>query len=444
MAAPPFDPSYVAANPFDIYTDTPIIKTPNPNLPGGHCNFVDLTPGANGAKCGCRRFWSRSSGGALAPDQNHWCMCNHHACYHEEGDRDAQFPDIQFPDVQLPNQENEKPRTGREPLSPVVDWTLKTPPAVPGMDFPSFSAPENLSFLNRTPGNVNSINKMPASQATGASLPDTLSWGGLIQSQPQAAPLPPIPSQCLMPSQTASTTSSAQAKYLRPFAGKGLQTLSGPAGAKPPESLGPESPQVAAPPAPEGSTAPAESFVFVVPDQQGSEIARVGTPSQVDSRPSSFSGMSRRAFKNLTETVSSHDQRLDRLETVSFAASGHDECQDKHDHADLRITELESRVDEVEKLVNDNQSVVSRRDDASVISVSTSCTSRPTHSQEMYSQVQSLQAQVAHLQSMVPSSNHPWAVEVVFLPFPSKKSGKKLTSSRRSPSSRVMIGPNFP
>ncbi|KAH6891382.1 hypothetical protein B0T10DRAFT_485121 [Thelonectria olida] len=403
MAAPPFDPSYVTANPFDIYTDTPVVKTPNPNLPGGHCNFVDLTPGANGAKCGCRRFWSRSSGGTLAPEQNHWCMCNHHACYHEEGDRDAQFPD-----VQVPGQENEKPRTGREPLSPMIDWTLKTPPAVPGMDFPSFSAPENLSFLNRTPENVNPISRIPASQVTGASLPDTLSWGNLIQSQPQALPLPPIPSQCMMPSQTASTTSSAQAKYLRPFAGKGLQTLSGVTGPKQPTT------------APEGSTVPAESFVFVTQDQQSSGTPQASPPSQ-ESRAASTTGISRRAFKNLSETVSGHDQRLDRLETVSFTAPGHEDCQEKHDHADIRITELESRVDEVEKLVNDNQSVVSRRDDASIISVSTSTTSRPTHSQEIYSQVQSLQAQVAHLQSLMPSPSHPWSVEVVFLPFALKK-----------------------
>ncbi|KAI5467146.1 hypothetical protein BGZ63DRAFT_370470 [Mariannaea sp. PMI_226] len=425
MATPSFDPSHLTANPFDIYTDTPILRNTSTNLPGGSCNFVDLSPGANGAKCGCRRFWTRSSGGTLAPEQTHWCMCNHHACYHEEGDRDFQFPDLN-----LLNQENEKPRiTGREPLSPVIDWTTKTSPAVPGQNLPSFSVPETLSFLHRTPENPSPNYRPPPTQNELASLPDTMSWGGLIQSQPQAAPLPPIPSQCLMPSQTASTTSSAHAKYLRPFAGKGLNTLSGVAGSKSPpppppiqdKSL-PTAGAIVSAIAPEGSTVRAESFVFIAQDHQDAESPPVDTSIQGNQHTASFSGVSRRAFKNLSETVSGHDQRLDRLETVSFAAPGHEECHEKHDHADIRITELESRVDEVEKLVNDNHSVVSRRgDDASVVSVSTSITSRPTYSQELQSQVQVLQAQVAHLQSLIPSTNHPWEIEVVFLPFPLKK-----------------------
>jgi hypothetical protein len=134
-------------------------------------------------------------------------------------------------------------------------------------------------------------------------------------------------------------------------------------------------------------------------------------------------------FKNMSDTVSSHEQRLDRLETVSFSAAGHDDCQEKIDHFDLRVTELESRMEEVEKLAgNDNASVVGRRtekpDDTasqSTVSVATSITSRGDRSQELYSQVQSLQAQVAQLQSALPTWNQPWEVEVVFLPFPLKK-----------------------
>lgn len=421
MAAPPFDPSRLAANPFDIYNDAPIIRTPNPVLPGGGCNFVDLTPGANGAKCGCRRFWSRGNGNNLAPDQAHWCMCNHHACYHEEGDRDGTFPDVHS--VHILGQENEKPRTGREPLSPVMDLTLKTPPAVPGMDFLSFNGGGTLSFVNRTPEDVGPYPRIPASPNPGASMPDTLSWGGLIQSQPQATLMPPIPSQCMMLSQTASTTSSAQAKYLRPFAGRGLQTLSGVVAPKPPQTHIQDKPQVLnSAVAAEGPTAQADSFVFVTQDQCGPDTPQADTPTQAEPRVAGFNAISRRAFKNLSETVSGHDQRLDRLETVSFAAPGHEECHDKHDHADIRITDLECRIDEVEKLANEANSVGSRRgDDASLVSVSTNTTSRPTHSQELYSQVQSLQAQVVHLQSLMPSPNHPWEVEVVFLPFPLKK-----------------------
>ncbi|KAK7431717.1 hypothetical protein QQZ08_001654 [Neonectria magnoliae] len=418
MAATPYDTFHLGANPFDIYNDSPVIRSPNPVLPGGACNFVDLTPGANGAKCGCRRFWSRCHVGNMAPDQAPWCMCNHHACYHEEGDRDGPFPD-----VPVIGQENEKPRTGREPLSPVMDLTLKTPPTVPGMDLPSFSAGPGLSFINRTPETAGQYPRIPASPNAGASMPDTLSWGGLIQSQPHATLLPPIPSQCMLPSQTTSTTSSAHGKYLRPFAGKGLQTLSGVAGPKLPQTHIQEKPQAIKPAAAnEESAAQADSFVFVTQDQCDPDTPQAETPTQAEPRAIGFNAISRRAFKNLSETVGSHDQRLDRLETVSFPAPGHEECHEKHDHADIRITDLESRVDEVEKLVGDTTSIASRRgDDVSLASVSTNNTSRPTHSQELYSQVQSLQAQVMHLQSLMPSPNHPWEVEVVFLPFPLKK-----------------------
>ena len=422
MAATPFDPSHLGANPFDIYNDGAVNKNNAPLLPGGSCNFVDLSPGANGARCGCRRFWSRCSVGNLVSDQTHWCMCNHHACYHEDGGRDSHVPE-----PNIPGQENEKPRTGRDPLSPVMDITIKTPTTIPGMDFPSFISPGGaLSFIHHKPEEITSNTGVAASPRPGSTMPDTLLWENFIQSQPGAQALPPIPSQCLMPSQTASTTSSAQARYLRPFAGKGLQTLSGATGPKP-RSTPPDRFQDLKPASERHNPhAQADSFVFVTQDDNVPDTLRPDTPTQAEPRAQqiSQSAVSRRAFKNLADTVGGHEQRLDRLETVSFSAPGHEECHDKHDHTDVRITELEGRVEEVERMVNDNGSVVSRsgrHDAASVVSVSTSTTSRPAHSQELYSQVQSLQAQMVQLQSMMPTASHPWEVEVVFLPFPLKK-----------------------
>ncbi|KAM5352535.1 hypothetical protein ACJ41O_005257 [Fusarium nematophilum] len=432
MAATPFDPSHFAPNAFDIYNDAVAVKTATSNLPGGACNFVDLSPGANGARCGCRRFWSRCSMGNLVPDQTQWCMCNHHACYHEEGDRDAQSPE-----VNLPGQENEKPRTGREPLSPVMDLTLKTPTAVPGLEFLSFSGGNALSLIQRTPEDAATQPRISPSSNAGASasIPDTLSWGGFLQSQPDPSAMPPIPAQCLLASQTASTTSSAQAKYLRPFAGKGLHTLSGVTGNKPLPPLQDKNHCSKQAVAPEEQSAIAESFVYVSQDQRPPDTPRAGTPTQSEPRAAVYNAaISRRAFKNLSDTVSSHDQRLDRLETVSFTTPGHEDCHEKHDHADIRMADLESRVDEVEKLVNDNSSVVSRpADDASVVSVSSNATSRPTHSQELWSQVQSLQAQVVQLQSLMPSPTHPFDVEVVFLPFPLKKVWQEVQQFKNEP-----------
>lgn len=425
MATNPFDPSpFVGANPFDIYTDTSPAGRNGAQLSGGSCHFVDLSPGANGARCGCRRFWSRRAVGSLEADHSGFCMCNHHACYHDEGSRDAQLQ-APMPEVQaIPGQENERPRTGREPLSPVMDMSMKIPPAASGLDMSNFS-PGGLSFLQDRIEEGSFRPQISASPRPGGSIPDTLDWGVMVQPSPSPSALPPIPPQCLMPSQTASTTSSVQAKYLRPFAGKGLQTLSGSSGPKwrssPQEKSKAVGPMA---PIPEDASNSDNSFVFVTQDQGSASNTLQGTPTQAEPRAAASSSVSRRAFKNLSETVGAHEQRLDRLETVSFSAPGHEECHEKHDHTDLRITELETKVEEFERYVSDNNSVVARcngKDDASVVSATTSLTSRPTHSQELFSQVQSLQAQVSHLQALMPTISHPWEVEVVFLPFPLKK-----------------------
>ena len=87
---------------FNIYNDMSITTTPAPSLLGGACNYIDLN-GANGQKCGCRRFWSRATSarfsagsptgysqafppGDASPsaDSVAFCMCSHHACYHDD------------------------------------------------------------------------------------------------------------------------------------------------------------------------------------------------------------------------------------------------------------------------------------------------------------------------------------------------------------------------
>ena len=424
MAANPFDPSYVGAPFFDIYNDASaaLPKGNAPSLPGGACNYVDLSPGANGAKCGCRRFWIRSAVGSPTVDGGDWCMCNHHACFHDEGLRDGPVAESRGL-----GQENERPWTGREPLSPVVDLT-KMPPPIPGTDLPIFPV-DPLSFIHNNPEDHAQDYRMPLPTECHppGSLPDTLAWD-TVRSQAHSNTLAPLLSQGLMPSQATSTTSSVRAKYLRPFAGKGLHTL-GVAGG--PKARSPSQP-------PRGKLEPAASrsergardgsFVFVAQGPNHAATPQAEGDTQTEPRAGVPDTVTREAFKNLSDTVGGHEQRLDRLETVSFSAGGHDECQEKHDHMDLRVTDLESRMEEVEKLNTEHGTMISRmtdkNDDAattSVASFSTAGTSRPTHSQEIYSQLQSLQAQVDSLQSALPSHAHPWEVEVVFLPFPLKK-----------------------
>lgn len=452
MAANLPNPSNTGTSPFDIYTDAATsLPPPSPSLPNGSCNFVDLTPGATGAKCGCRRFWPRQAMGNPVAGQSGWCMCAHHACYHDERSRD----DAQQQQQQLPQQtgfaplgqENERPRTGREPLSPVVDASMQGVSTVPGFDFAAFSPGIPLSFVHE----FEDTSKQEASPHPLGSMPDTLAWEEYLQ-QPSQCPrppsdpmaLPPIPSQFLMASQTGSTTSSIQAKYQRPFAGKGLGTLD----VTPP---GPRSPLQQQQPPPSKvdknlpSAAPADpatsndDFVFVDRNVQGLATSQPDTATQLEPRATAAAHrISRETLRNLSDVVSGHEQRLDRLETVSFSANGHEECVDLHDHMDLRVTELEQRMEGVEKVM-DVAGLTNKQADGeddgvkSVFSTTAGSASRP-NPEEIMSQIDSLRAQVTHLQSFLPSHGHAWTIEVIFLPFPLKRLWQELSQFKNDAS----------
>ncbi|OAQ61782.1 hypothetical protein VFPPC_14625 [Pochonia chlamydosporia 170] len=449
MAVNIFNPSNASASPFDIYNDAGNPLPPaSPSLPNGCCNFVDLTPGANGAKCGCRRFWPRQTIVSPIAEQAGWCMCAHHACYHDDGPHNPRDGLQQL--QQLPQQtnlghvgqENERPRTGREPLSPVVDVSMQGLSTVPGMDFAAFSPGLPLSFVHEFATESEDAHNNDATLHPPGSMPDTLAWEEYIQSPPEHprplepsehSALPHLPSQFLMPSQTASTTSSIQAKYQRPFAGKGLGTLNNITPKGPASSHAQQPQKCDVKPLHVQRQDPAtDSFVLVGHDGQGEETPRPDTATQNEPRvAAAFHGFSRETLQNLSDTISGHEQRLDRLETVSFSANGHDECVDKHDHMDLRVTELELRMEGVEKAVEvtgtANKDAEVEDDGAkSVFSAVTSVSSRP-NPEEIMSQIDSLRAQVSHLQSFLPSHGHAWTVEVVFLPFPLKRLWQELS-----------------
>lgn len=430
MAAAPFDAA-IPSNSFifDIYTDGQPAQT-ELNIPGGPCHFADNSPGANGDRCGCRRFYSRQPAvrGSFAdngnPDHALWCMCAHHACFHDlyqPGQVSAPAVD----GVAVAGQENERPRINREPLSPVQDIGSFHIPSSLGatLDINNLlDLPASFSFPN--PEATIAAPTVNHSHGQDSSMPDTLNWGAILESQPGRMDfLPPIPSQSLMPSRPPSTASSSQARYLRPFAGKGLQTLSGASAAQPRE--------LPLDCITEGAVATQPTDVSRMDLSHASQGAR-DTQSSATVR-----GVTSEAFQHVSKVVHGHEQRLDRLETVSFTA-GHEECQakheeseEKHDHTDLRVTELESRVEEVERMLNsDNSSLgsgrrLARRDaaddaTASVVSVATNTTSAADRS-ELYSQLEALRAQISYLQaSLAPSYNNPWELEVVFLPFPLK------------------------
>src|SRR4051812_29623325 len=61
-------------------------------LPSGGCNFTVLSAAGGGTapRCGCRRYYDKppvDSDGRVLVGKSGYCMCEHHACFH---DHDAQ------------------------------------------------------------------------------------------------------------------------------------------------------------------------------------------------------------------------------------------------------------------------------------------------------------------------------------------------------------------
>lgn len=355
-------------------------------------------------------------------------MCSHHACFHDDvqavsGGEARSIPAVNSRPTQWnePGQENEKPRSHRAPLSPVQDFAAVHMPNSLGALALDLTALQYDSFTS-IPGHGTDIQQAShhGPQTDGDSMPDTMSWNNVISTERGQTPLPPIPPQCLLPhSQSASTTASSQ-RYLRPFGGKGLNTLS------------------SVPKLKDRGIARDETTLLLGECHKTDDAIATGSgvatptpgPSGAMGPPPSSSVLSTsretEALQNLTEAVNDHDTRIDRLETGSIYATAHDECSDKHDLTDLRVTELESRVDEVEKkLANDDTSShrTTQCDDDTTFSV-VSGFSAPALAADraaLTNQLETLQARVSKLEaSSIPSYSSPWEVEVVFLPFPLK------------------------
>lgn len=426
MATTPFPPPLNSFSPFDIFNDGGVARnTPPPantSLPGGPCNFVDLSHGPNGPKCGCRRFWGRQATGAgnHTMDQMGWCMCSHHACFHDDVQNAPTQPTPALVFDHVPDQENEKPRSNRPPLSPVQDFASFHMPnnsmGAAAMDFAAINFDSFKSNHGVALDLVPQANP-PAPALDTDSMPDTLSWNNVADTQGGQATLPPVPSQCfIQPSPGASTTASSQLRYLKPFGGKGLNTLSGVPSSRT-RNLTREMATTCV-----ASEDPRNSQIY----DDAITMTRVEKPSHPASVAATAPAHDH--MESLADQVNNHEERLDKLETGSIYNAAHEECSDKHDMTDLRVTELESRMEDVEKRINEDAvSVVSsrritQRDDDAAISVMSGLNGAPALEADriaLQNQVEKLQARVKHLEaSSLPSYSSPWEVEVVFLPFP--------------------------
>ncbi|TVY41623.1 hypothetical protein LOCC1_G008192 [Lachnellula occidentalis] len=446
-------------------------------LPGGACNYTNLSAAGGGPapRCGCRRFWDKSLGiadGRGSSVKSGFCMCEHHACFHDHEPAGAHKAKI---------------------LSDAVSFegisTAKLPSTT--QQARKVGGPETDPILDRS----NSRQSLRDS-----TIPDTLQWSRFIHSGSPGG-MPPIPSQCLLPSDNGSGTSGSQSRYHRPFGGLGLGTLSHitkPIPGKAPESRTHDQMQdnprtlqlyedgngnqyvhsateVATPSARhsldqdvsrevsknyESIKDALERIVEEGPEASSRPVVKAsGSQSQLKHRNTYPSVESATVdneqanqldpklrnivnhFSNYPNAVKDHERRLELLENSSFSNPGAEVC---YEVMDVRVIELEARMRELEDshaAQNDASSVGSRHHVASSIdsrhTTSSSAMIAAAMDQMGCSRVEALEARVAELEaSSLPSHTRPWDVEVVFLPFGPELMGVWSSQSGTSQRSR--------
>ncbi|ESZ98462.1 hypothetical protein SBOR_1124 [Sclerotinia borealis F-4128] len=439
---------------------------------GGACNYTELN---FGTKCGCYEFWGQSQkpidrvtfeDGKLPRAEV--CACGHHLCFH-----------------------------GRNISQPTEDQRSRALSKVSGLNMDSIARMAQVDHWPSTPQNFNipgKDNPDVARHSKDSNFRETLQWSRLVQSEINPEKIPPIPSQCFLPSETASRTSS-QAR--RPFNGLGLNTLShiprlntqvqavqagkerlmqtyktfdGRSFLESPTEVMTATPSLQA----------AQDFAFHgIPDElaMNKTLANINIKAQTatlplrSNRSPSFQASQNihaldvqdnllmdmdepddRLVPRLREIATdypnikrNHEDRIDALENASFSNTGFEELQTNIDNFGDRVYELENRVEEIEKAnaAADESSIGTNRNlnesfDSQATKTSPALEANAIDRSDLASRVESLENRLTQIQAVLPPSwTRPWEIEVVFLPYGPQMMGIWSTSHSMSQRSRV-------
>ncbi|CZR60603.1 uncharacterized protein PAC_10499 [Phialocephala subalpina] len=464
-------------------------------LPSGRCNYTNLSIGGNAPRCGCRRFWDKAlamgmRAGLGSEGRSGFCMCEHHACYHDDVQEGYGSTPVQSATSNLnPNLRISNEVVMSDGSSTVVNTPLRTG---------QIQGDERLKKDGRR--------ERGAREEHESAIPDTVQWGRYVHSGPPSmGSLPAIPSQCLLPSETGSMTSGGGSQYMKPFGGLGLRTL-----------IRKPSPSITARAHDQASGSgdgdaqkkqEQERPMQIYEDANGNghlqSLTEVATPSaqtsqdpnedlgqtitgiqealdryadgraqtEIALRPvskgeslhvkQSSSGQSlvlhnpdnenllprikhiMGQFVDFPNKISNHEYRLDQLENTSFSNGHIDDLREGHDDIRDRVGDLEDRVLDIDHQISalNNGSVCGRNHLSSFegASVTSSAMIASALDRVEPSRVEALEAQVAELQaSALPSHSRPWEVEVVFLPFGARMMG--IWSSQHDMSQRPRLG----
>jgi hypothetical protein len=402
-------------------------------------------------------------------DRSQVCMCEHHACYHDD--------------------------------HPSGSTGVQRTRALSNVSAINVDAIGRMAQVNRQPSTSPTVKVSAADeqdlghQRNDAKLQSTLHWSRYVHSGSSLGDIPSIPSECVLPSESASRASS-QARYMQPFGGLGLGTLDHvPRASTQAQIMQSGKGQQIESPRPmrayqdiNGQTHLQSVTEVLSPSlrptqdaglpndftdqaQMGGHVAEtniktVDTGVQVQlidvdvaqtSRLTSGNNGQKLGLMNLDEaddqlipklrkfaedfpiTKRNHADRIDALENASFSYTGYEELQECHETLGTRIYELEERVEEIEKAnaVADDTTVYDHRHLNQSMHSQASCASTVTPS-NVTARIESLELQIFEMQSAIPPSYaRPLEMEVVFLPFGTQMKGIWSTSHSSSQRSRV-------
>ncbi|ATZ53723.1 hypothetical protein BCIN_09g05100 [Botrytis cinerea B05.10] len=456
----------------DQYRSNSINNTIGRTQLGGACNYTKLN---FGTKCGCYEFWGQpqnSTASAVLENgglpRAEVCACGHHLCFH-----------------------------GRKSSQPSEDQRSRALSNVSGLNLEPITPMAQVNRQPSTPKNLKgpeNENLDPARR----SIQETLEWSRLVQSETGPEELPPIPSQCFLPSETASMTSS-QAR--RPFFGLGLNTLSHiprlntqlqavqTGKGRPLQAYKTsdgrtflESPTEVLTTTP--SLQATKDFAFQgVPDEQAMDktLANINIKPQAATLPlrsnrspsiqasQAIPGLSdqgdilmdlianfdepdkhlvprlRDIITDFPNTKRNHEDRIDALENTSFSNTGFEELQGEIDDHGERINELENRVEELEKVnaAADESSIGTNRNlnesfDSQATKTSSALTVNARGRSSLTTRMEKLEDRLTQIEATLPPSwDRPWEIEVVFLPYGPEMMGIWSTNHAASKRSRV-------
>lgn len=447
------------------YNDHTATNTVSQRLPTGRCNFTNLSVGgAAPPRCGCQRFWalpefgkvlSDKQSGAVAHELSAMCACQHHACFHEETPGHQMTASKRMRSF---SQHSREPSQSQQPQP--ADKRLR-----------QIAAARDVYEDACTRRNTSQSDYMSDS-----ALPDTGGWTGHAQPDPAPSCLPPIPSQCLLPSDLASGSLAGKSQSFPSYhvvetsdpdhvmQDRYANNEQQPPGAALAESFIQSVTEIITPrPSSPGQNdglenhiARVQATVDILTLDMGHDRVEEGDPDNstavairptgddLDGKPDEHCSTPVHnivphlhnilkhvsSHPTLSTKISNHEQRLDLLENAFDSHVGAQEVDEKFDLVEERIGEVETRVDELEKTtaaMNDVSGSDYRRrrnPDEGDSETSSAMISSVLDRAELSNRIESLELRFIDLQSTtLPSYARPLQLEVIFLPFGAELKG---------------------